>query len=53
MVLKTISPGCGVWASLMLFYTLHLIIIESHAGHEKVKKKLSLKTLVKLLKEHS
>ena len=22
MVLKTISPGCGVWASLMLFYIL-------------------------------
>ena len=25
MVLKTISPGCGVWSSLMLFSFNHII----------------------------
>ena len=25
MVLKTISPGCGVWVSLMLFYVMEII----------------------------
>ena len=36
MVLKNISPGCGVWVSLMLFFGFYEIQIYTHFGVGKI-----------------